>query len=610
MLAATSLALTLVAALPPVAAAASPAAPAPASGCEGAPLCPAEERVAIVAGLREAIDARYVFRSVKPELLAAVGRAGFDPARHLEACVATERAIESEEDPLRFYDRMRRCTGAFDDGHLLLSIPGGLPQVTLGIGLRVARDGKVHVADREPALVRWLATDGGLPDVDAVLAVGVEVVAIDGEPVAEVLAALGAHLPASSSAARLERAADALTRRDFAYPRSPTARLTLAAGGARRTVELPWWIAPGAERNSLVAPYLRAVPLRTTDLVDWSGAPRWAATDRAAGPVRGLPVPSGADAALLAEYRGDAGHLAARLGEAVAGDGRRFCYAQLLTLHTETLAPRDGDRRPLVAVVDEFVKGCAARGRDLVVDLRHNGGGYISHSTAIARLIAPTGAAAARGALLLRANEHNEQVFRARAPALGGVRALLNGGARSDVEDILEAVRGARGRGEEFTPAFLEAPQEPPAAGFDGRVVALVAPTCMSACERLASMLQASGATLVGAPTEGAGGSQQEAKGHPARWVDPSNKLALSIPTAAMGVARARSTPGRTASVERFFAELALENHPVVPDVPYATGVEDLQRENEGWRAATEAALRRDAPDDGLAGGAAQRPRA
>jgi len=109
----------------------------------------------------------------------------------------------------------------------------------------------------------------------------------------------------------------------------------------------------------------------------------------------------------------------------------------------------------------------------------------------------------------------------------------------------------------------------------------------MSACDRLAGMLKAGGrATLVGGPTEGAGGSQQEARNLSARWSDPDGLLTLSIPNAAMGVQRALPRPDERrgpAQTDEFFRTLALENRPVTPDVPYATRLEDVTGQNRGW---------------------------
>jgi hypothetical protein len=562
-----------------------------AASCGGQPLCSPRERVAIACELRLAIETRYVFHGVKGSLLSAAGRPAFDERRHLDRCVAEERAIAREEDPLRFYDRMRRCTAAFEDGHLILSVPGGLSPVSLGIGLRLVADGTVRVANRAPDLVQRLKT-AGLVDADALLAPGAEVVAIDGEPVQDVLAGLALYLPASSSAARLERAVDALTFRDFAYPRSPRAVLTLAGHGGRRDVELQWWIAPGAERNPLMARVVQGAGLRATELLDWSATPRSGPSDPAAGVARADTIFPFADARLLTEYRSEAGRVAARVGETSDGDGRRTCYAQLLTMHTETLAAgASAERRPFVDVLAAFVRGCGSRRLDLVLDLRENEGGYIAHSTALARLLSAPGAEGGRGALLLRANEHNERVFHERTPALAAIRAIWNG-YRSEAEEILDAIRGARARGEAYATAFLDEPAGTEAGGYGGRVVALVSPACMSACDRLAAQLQAGGAVLVGGPTEGAGASQQEARATPARWTDSSGRLVVSIPTAAMGVARAGLHRQRTMSPAHFFSELALENRPVSPDVPYATSAEDLTDVNAGWRAAVDAALR------------------
>jgi hypothetical protein len=563
--------------------------------CEGEPLCDPRARAVIACELRDAMEARYVFFHQKGELLASPARPAFVARRHLDACAGAELAIAREHDPLRFYDRMRRCVAAFEDGHLLLKVPRALPPVSLGVRLRAAADGRVLVAHQEAPLARWLEeyARGGEPG----LAVGDEILAVDGRPVADLVAELGGHVPASSGGARLERAVDALTRRDFLYPARRSATLTVSSGGARREVELPWWIAPGAEDHPATRGLVRRTGITTTDLVDWRPEARGAWTRRdgsSAGLLRGDPILPAAEAAALEVYRGDGGQLAARLGEVTTRRGRPFCYAQLLTFHTEKLSP-DGARRPLPEVLEGFLAECNARGLDLVLDLRQNEGGYLSHSTALARMLTPRDATSPGGALVLRATRQNERVYRERAPMLGGVPAK-GARARSEPERILEAIRAARRTGREYTPAFLEPPllASEAVGGFGGRVVALISPGCMSACDRLAAMLRAGGrATLVGSPTEGAGASQQEAKDQSARWTDERGLLSASIPNAAMGVQRSVAPASRTESAERFFEILAFENRPVMPDVSYATAAEDITGHNRGWLAQVEAALRR-----------------
>jgi hypothetical protein len=178
-------------------------------GCGDQPLCSRRQRVQLACELRDAVEKRYVFFTVKSRLLAPRVGEAFDSKKHLDRCVDAERAIAREDDPLRFYDRMRRCTAAFQDGHLLLSTPARLPQVALGLSLRVV-DGRVYIASRERKLVSYLKTISGLRDLEELIAVGNEVVELDGRPMAEALGAMSAFLPASSDAARLERAVDAL----------------------------------------------------------------------------------------------------------------------------------------------------------------------------------------------------------------------------------------------------------------------------------------------------------------------------------------------------------------------------------------------------------------
>ncbi len=564
--------------------------------CGAQPLCSRRQRVQLTCEVRDALEKRYVFFPVKGRLLPSAGQP-FDSRRHLDECGAEERAIAREDDPLRFYDRIRRCVAAFADGHLLLGAPARLPQVALGLGFRLV-DGRVYLANRERKLVSYLKTVSGVRDLEEILAVGNELLEIDGRPVRDVLREVAGYLPASSDAARLEKAVDALTRRDFLFPQRRVASLTLVVNGARRTVEIPWWISPDAESHVMTQAYVRRVGVATTDLLAWRydhGKDTW---DREGGSSQGYlrtdTILPARDAGSLREFMDEQDRLAVRLGEVVRRRDRAFCYLQILSFHTETLGTREG-RQPFGSVIEAFVRECKEKELDLVLDLRQNEGGYLAHSNTLVSLLGERQKSYPGGALLLRANTLNQLIYQQRSPMLGGVPA------RSDdayePRRIVEAIGAARRAQQEFTPAFLEQPV--PASGviggYEGRVVALISPSCMSACDRLAAMLRSSGrAVLLGGPTEGAGGSQQEAKNLAVRWSDPEGLLTLSIPNAAMGVQRAipvveGARGERTA--DEFFQALAFENKPVQPDLPYATRLEDITGHNRGWARMVDEAL-------------------
>lgn len=601
------LSLLLAAVSPGAARAAQPAAavaPAPpdpcdrlsslddAPACGDQPLCSPRQRVQLVCELRDAIEKRYVFYPVKGRMLA--GR-GFDSRRHLDACVEQERALEREDDPLRFYDRMRRCTAAFDDGHLLLGAPARLPQVALGLGLRLI-EGRVYIANRERKLVSYLKTVSGVRDLEELVAVGNEVLELDGRPVQEELHRLAQYIAASSDAARLERAADALTRRDFAFPERRACAVTVAVGGARRVVELPWWTSPDAEGHLVAKAWVRRTGVVTTDLLDWRYDQARDTWDKDAGSAQGYlrseTVLPPSDAAALREYADDQDRPAVRLGEVVRRRDRAFCYLQVLTFHTESLSGREG-RQPFSAVIASFVKACKEKELDLVLDLRQNEGGYLAHSSALLAMLGERQKAYPGGALLLRASTQNQLIYQQRSPTLSGAPARAADDA-SEPRRIAEAIGAAKRARAEFTPAFLEQPLRASDAvgGYQGKVVALVAPTCMSACDRLAALLKSSGrATLIGRATEGAGGSQQEARNLAVRWTDPDGLLALAIPNAAMGVQQALPIAARERPADEFFRVLTFENRPVQPDVPYATKLDDLIHHNRGWLEQVDAAL-------------------
>jgi hypothetical protein len=610
MLAPLLLAAAVALAPPPASAPVAPArASAPADPCDGiralpdeaacgdGPLCAARERVQLACQVRDAMEKRYVFLGVKGRLLSGAAP-GFDARAHLDGCVAGERAIAREDDPLRFYDRMRRCLAAFRDGHLMVGAPARLPQVALGVGLRLV-DGRAVIANRDKKVVSYLKTVSGVRDLDELLAVGNEVLDVDGRPVAEALADLGRFLPASSDAARRERAVDALTRRDFSFPERKTAKLTVSVHGRPRTVELPWWVSREAEKHVMTRAWVERTGVASSELLSWQYDEAKDAWERDAGAAQGYlrtdTILPPREAAALREYLDEGDHPAVRLGEVVRRRDRAFCYLQILTFQTETLGAR-GERQPFPAVIDAFVRQCKEKELDLVLDLRQNGGGYISHSTALVASLAQRQRSYPAGALLVRATTQNQLVFQQRMPALGAVPAR-NPDDELDPAHVAEAIGAAQRARQEFTPALLEAPVRASEAvgGYGGRIVALVSPTCTSACERAAGMLRASGrATLVGAPTEGAGGSQQEAKNLPVRWADPDGLLWVSIPNAAMGVQAPAALPGesrRGVGADEFFGTMALENRPVAPDVPYETTLADVTGQNRGWLERAESVL-------------------
>jgi hypothetical protein len=565
--------------------------------CGEQPLCGRRQRVQLACEMRQALEKRYVFFPVKGRLLSGAG-APFDSRQHLDACVADERAVAREDDPLRFYDRMRRCIAAFADGHLLLGVPARLPQVALGLGFRLV-DGRVFLANRERKLVSYLKTVSGVRDLEDILAVGNEILELDGRPVLDRLREVAEYVPASSEAARLERAVDALTRRDFLFPARRVAALTVAVHGTRRTVEVPWWISPDAESHVMTQGYVRRVGIATTDLLAWRYDQAKDTWDRDAGSAQGYlrsdTILPPRDASALREYLDDQDRPAVRMGEVVRRRDRAYCYLQILTFHTETLQLHDA-RQPFAAALEGFVRECKEKQLDLVLDLRQNDGGYLAHTSALLAMLGEPRKAYPGGALLLRASTRNQLVYQQRTPVLGGVPARAADDA-FEPRRIVEAIGAAKRAQRDFTPAFLEQPLQasPLVGGYDGRVVALVAPTCTSACDRAAAMLRSSGrAVLLGGPTEGAGGSQQEARNLAARWSDPEGLVTLSIPNAAMGVQRvlpvSDGARGERPS-EEFFQTLAFENRPVQPDLPYATHLEDLTGHDRGWARQVDEAL-------------------
>ena len=417
---------------------------------------------------------------------------------------------------------MRRCTAAFEDGHLLFGAPVRLPQVALGFGLRIAEGGRIVIANREKKLVSYLAKVSGLRGIEQILAVGNEVLEIDGRPAAEWVEELARHVPASSRGARLERAVDAVTRRDFVYPQRRTATIAVSVRGARRVVELPWWISPDAAGNVLTQRYVRRTGIATTNLLAWrydQSKDTWDRDPQAAqGYLRTDPILPPRDAATLTEYLDEGGHVAVRVGQVVRRRDRVFCYVQVLSFHTELLHAGREEPRPFTAVLERFVGECKDKDLDLVVDLRHNAGGYIAHSSAVFAMLSGPGEAYPGGALVLRATTQNQLVYQQRMPAASAASA-----GAEETRSRPANRRGNRPRAPRAARLHARFPGRPGArerrrgwllrAGWWRST----SPSCMSACDRLAGLLRSSRRALLAGRSDGGRGRQPAGGAQPGR---------------------------------------------------------------------------------------------
>ncbi|MGZ3709556.1 MAG: hypothetical protein ACXWPM_13115, partial [Bdellovibrionota bacterium] len=224
--------------------------PSPTKGCNNQ-ICNQRDRVQLACELRAAIIDRYASLYMKNQRLA-----GFDSVAHLDQCVSAEKAI-AETHALEFLDRIRACIAGFQDTHFNMALENRLPFVVSGLFIRDV-GGHAVIAKRAPKLLSYAEFFGDwLPDelLNDVLAVGNEVLEIDGKTPAALAKELEPYEGGSSRAYVHGTSFEDLTFRDFKYPTEKTQKLVVRdKSGNPRKVELPWWV----DTSSALRPDTRA----------------------------------------------------------------------------------------------------------------------------------------------------------------------------------------------------------------------------------------------------------------------------------------------------------------------------------------------------------------
>lgn len=533
-----------------------------------------EERVDIMCQLKTAMERKYALIDLKKNLVGLDGRA------HLEACARHEAEVNSNERGA-FLDRVRVCLAAFQDSHLYLGVRVSAPGVFTAIGGELV-EGKLLLTYSHPRLIALLKHRDG-NDLKKLLTPGTEIVEIDGQKPADAIARMSAYQSASTPANRLADAARSLFERDYSYPQKNFVSLKVrgANGAISNEIRLPWWSSdvtnvPWANALLERAGITPALQIQR-DYDAQKG--EWKADDlETEGYVPSTPL-FDVKKSRLAVYKGDKGKTAARMGMTVAG-GKGLCYLQLLTFHTEKLKLGDEEAKPYLAVMEEFIADCEEREAPLVLDLRKNPGGN-------GRLAAPL--------LALLAGKDVKTTAALRAVRISAGAAEVLGSFFSDSDGLNSAdelVAREKLVQESFTTNLragkaysdiIARPDEDAGLpeGFNQKVVALITPDCISACDITAALIKANKrGVLIGTHSNGTGAGFWSKHEDDANFNDSYGILKIEIPNFLFGV---NKTVGRDRYSFEEGEPLLMENRPIQADVQYATTLEDVTKQNAGW---------------------------
>jgi hypothetical protein len=534
-----------------------------------------ERRLRVICEIKSAVLEKYALIQLKKE------RLNIDADQHMQDCARAEIAIDNG-DRQEFLDRVQKCIAGFQDTHF-----GGYSRVqrptVMTAVLATNLGGKILIARQSAQLIaRIKAGDpDSFQDLEKVLAPGNEITKIDGVAAADAVAELLPYTMGSSLAFGKLLAANQYFVRTFHYPTQRTVALEIRdAQGALKHVELPWFaqLAPG---NYDAQIKFKRLGLPLVNELQWKYDPALRKFEQDNGDLFTVGYnskkPLFADQASLVTYNADSGQPGLRTGEVVVDRTHVFCYMQLLTFMSKKFT-REGtkDGVDFFDPIEKFVASCESKGLPMIFDLKSNGGGRGDYPDKLlsiltqknARYGASVSSFAATPAMV-------DLITQDIDPKDTGARNLDSG---ADLVTLLNALSDALGSGAKYTDVINNKDNvaSDKVGGYSQKIVAIVTPGCISACDMMSRLLKNSGrAVLLGTAANGTGaGFESSGTQLNSEFTDTEGQLQFQIPNFLFGVATSPGLAQRIPFVQG--KDLLMENRPTVADVQYELTAKDM----------------------------------
>lgn len=558
-------------------------------------------RVMTMCEFRDAVVSQYSNYDLKSERLPAVNGVPFNPLAHLNQCIAIENAVTSDDSDLHFLDRVSQCVAGFHDTHFWTGAPVSVPPVFAGLMVRQI-GGKYYISQIMPDVINYLNQSiTGDPALTQALVVGNEVTEVDGQSPAALSAQYATYISGSSTDFVNEQADESIFERTFDYPTKNTVEVKITDGkGNHYDLQLPWWGGLDSHTRLDAMQYFQSLNIPISDrvkiMLDPQGNVDWrSVTLSDTGYDETLPLFPGNPLNPLLVYNDDTGLPGLRVGEIVGLDGDTFCYMELLTFDTVNFTAAGTTTTPAPTAspapaaasaafgdtIRGFISQCKAQNLNLVLDLRSNPGGNGDFPDLLLSILteqgktyqAPTTAfriTSDTGRLLSADNFYPEVNFE-------DLGAFSN-----NPIDIFNAAAAA---GQKESPIIPNVPlgADSVVGGYPGKILALVTPNCVSACDMTAALLKKSGrATLFGTHSNGTGAGFLSAANMNATFQDSNDELMIKIPNFLFGVPNQPLDPTQGVAWTANENSIMLENRPTEADVQYSLSLADLNPTSPG----------------------------
>lgn len=479
---------------------------------------------------------------------------------------------------MQFLDRMQVLVAKFKDTHF--SIQEKIERPLVYTGLRFYRiEGKIIVGAIAEKFMGMASKLSGTNF--SRIAVGDEVILINGKPVEEKIKELKSFIGGSSDEFIDNLAVRGLTLRNYNYDENNSITISFKKAG---TFKLPLFA--NREKNS--TPRLDAITFFNKIGIPSDSATIGMAFDESSKQWNDSELtfsgysPSKLHLNLkgLVEYKGDNGSPALRTGYYIS-KGKTYGVLQILTFYTKKVKLNDNEMG-FIDGIKSFISELKANQLPLILDLRINGGGNGGYPAQVLSAIGEEGAIYPGPSMGFRMTSYMRQL---QEPDL--FQEIVGEDQTTDLtrDEMKNFFQETIDEKRDYTPMFSQGivlSDIDKVGGFNNKIVALVTENCISACDMMSFLLKSSKrATIIGTHSNGTGAGFLSSSELNTKWEDQLRVLNTQIPNFLFGI------PGNSYKTTVFdinsVETMCSENKPTFADVQYAPTMLDVAKNNLGW---------------------------
>jgi hypothetical protein len=554
-----------------------------------------KDRIMIVNDFLNTVDLDYALLPLKEK------RIGLNFKQLREDAIAAEMAaedftlvgIDRKNEELRarvsfqqassnmdFLDRMQLLVSKFKDTHFGIGETIARPYTYMGLRLfRV--NGKIIVGSIDKKFIAMVEKLSGTDFSQ--IRIGDEVKSIDDVAVEDRINELRPYVDSSTPEFTDMGAVRALTLRNFKYDKKNFMKIEFKSAG---TYKMPLYVnnpADSTPRLDAITYFEKIkIPSDSTSIGIAFDKTTGKWTDSATMSFQGYSVYNLKENLKgVTELNDDGGAPAIRTGYFIQ-KGKTYAVMQLMTFSTRNVKNTVTDAEmPFLDAIRAFALDAKQNELQVILDLRVNGGGNASFPAAVLKIFSEEKAEYGGPTRGYRVTSYMRNIEEPGYYQQVEGEDVSEGLVYDDLRNIMDE---ALNEGKVYAPMYNTGTVRADArvGGFAQKMVVLVTPNCISACDMTSFLFQESKrATLIGTSSNGTGAGYRSSSELNTQWTDPLRVLTTNVPNFLFG------RPGleieKSVYGENSVEELCSENIPAVADVKYSTTMLDIARGNLGW---------------------------